>query len=125
MSEATFAYIVDAVHLVADHGWKLLPLYRFDPVSGLWRHCADSAEERPSLSDLLTATTAAPATAPESALAGQLDAARRTIAAAETHPPANPISSQIVSEQFERIRWFPLPGEALRYLQANQAERPA
>jgi selenocysteine lyase/cysteine desulfurase len=122
MSERAFAYILDAVHLLADHGWKLLPLYRFDPVSGLWRHRADSSDARPNLADMLTATTAAPATAPESALAGQLDAARRIIADVETHPPSNSISSGVVGEQFERIRWFPLPGEALSHLRANQAE---
>ena len=32
ISEAVFDYIVEAVHLLADEGWKLLPLYRFDPV---------------------------------------------------------------------------------------------
>jgi hypothetical protein len=37
-SEAAIGYIVDAVHLVADEGWKLLPYYRFDPASGLWEH---------------------------------------------------------------------------------------
>jgi hypothetical protein len=37
-SEAAFRYIVDAVHLVADEGWKLLPYHRFDPASGLWEH---------------------------------------------------------------------------------------
>ena len=31
ISEAVFEYIVDAVHFLADDGWKLLPLYRFDP----------------------------------------------------------------------------------------------
>ena len=34
MSEAVFDYIVEAVHLIADEGWKLLPLYRFDPGHG-------------------------------------------------------------------------------------------
>jgi selenocysteine lyase/cysteine desulfurase len=125
MSETAFAYILDAVHLLADHGWKLLPLYRFDPVSGLWRHCAAGAEKRPDLAAMLTTTSAAPPTAPESALAGQLDAARRIIAAVETHPPSNPISSGVLGEQFERIRWFPLPGEALSHLRAGQAEGPA
>ena len=38
MTEAVFAYIVEAVHLVANEGWKLLPWYRFDPASGMWAH---------------------------------------------------------------------------------------
>ena len=46
ISETVFRYIVDAVDLVAEHGWKLLPEYRFDPASGLWRH-GDGAVEPP------------------------------------------------------------------------------
>ena len=38
ITEAVFRYIVDAVHLLASEGWKLLPLYRFDPDTGLWQH---------------------------------------------------------------------------------------
>ena len=38
ISEAVFEYIVAAVSLVAQHGWRLLPDYRFDVRSGLWRH---------------------------------------------------------------------------------------
>ena len=42
ISEASFAYILEAVHLLANEGWKLLPLYRFDPVLG-----AVAPSERP------------------------------------------------------------------------------
>ena len=38
VSEAVFEYVVQAVALVADHGWKLVPQYRFDPATGLWQH---------------------------------------------------------------------------------------
>jgi selenocysteine lyase/cysteine desulfurase len=38
VSEAVFAYLVQAVDLIARYGWRLLPEYRFDPPSGLWRH---------------------------------------------------------------------------------------
>jgi selenocysteine lyase/cysteine desulfurase len=121
ISETTFSYILDAVHLVADHGWKLLPLYRFDPASGLWRHRSVSPEASPGLREMLSALPAQPVTAPESALSGQLDAARAIVAAVEAHPPADPIPSQVVGEEFERIRWFPLPAEALVRLRANQS----
>jgi hypothetical protein len=113
ISEATFAYIVDAVHLVAEHGWKLLPLYCFDPDSGLWRHRDVSPGEHPGLNDMLRTMPGRLARAPESALAGQLHAARETIASLETHPPAGPPPSQVVvgGEEFERIRWFPRTGQ--------------
>ena len=83
ISETVFDYIVDAVHLLADEGWKLLPLYRFDPDTGLWQHRAAAPDRPPSLRDLTAALDAAPArlaTAPESVLAGQLEAAREIIA---------------------------------------------
>ncbi|MGZ8566966.1 MAG: aminotransferase class V-fold PLP-dependent enzyme, partial [Actinomycetota bacterium] len=47
-SDAVVDYIMDAVHLLADEAWKLLPLYRFDPHSGLWHH--ESGRRRPSVS---------------------------------------------------------------------------
>ena len=55
ISEAVFAYILDAVHLIAEHGWKLLPLYRFDPDTGLWRHRAGVPDPPPSLSTAVEA----------------------------------------------------------------------
>jgi selenocysteine lyase/cysteine desulfurase len=125
VSEATFAYILDAVHLIADHGWKLLPLYRFDPVSGQWSHRAFSPGSSRGLADMLSGTPDRPLTVPESALAGQLEAARNIVARLEAHPPVDPLLSQVVSEEFERVRWFPLPAEALTRLQANRLEDPS
>ena len=37
-SAAETAYAVAAVHAVADHGWRLLTLYRLDAKTGEWRH---------------------------------------------------------------------------------------
>ncbi len=79
-SETVFGYIVDAVHLVADQGWKLLPLYRFDAGTGLWHHRSGGPEETPSLRDAVTGVAARPSSAPETVLPGQLAAARRIIA---------------------------------------------
>ena len=52
ISEAVFAYLVHAVDLVAEHGWRLLPQYRFDPASGLWRHERGPVEPPLRLSQL-------------------------------------------------------------------------
>jgi selenocysteine lyase/cysteine desulfurase len=106
MSEAVFQYILAAVHLLAEHAWKLLPLYRFDPASGQWRH--RDARAAPRLAD---ATAPRVARSPERALAELLEEARRIVRAAETAPPRPRASGPALSPQFERIRWFPLPHE--------------
>jgi selenocysteine lyase/cysteine desulfurase len=103
MSEAEFQYVVAAVHMVADHGWKLLPLYGFDPASGMWRH--RDAPPAPTLAD---AAVPRRARRSDRALARQLLRARRILDAA---PPAS-ASGPALSAEFERVRWFPLPGDA-------------
>jgi hypothetical protein len=39
-SNAEVEYALAAVHAVADHGWRMLPLYRLDAKTGEWRHKA-------------------------------------------------------------------------------------
>ena len=122
LSETVFEYLVDAVHFVADHGWKLLPLYRFDPATGLWHHRDGPRRPHVTLDDLASAfgAVAVPrrrATAPESVLPGYLAEARRIAAEVEAHPPAVE-AGRPVSTEFERLRWFPLPHEAAARLTA-------
>ncbi|HXV32440.1 MAG TPA: aminotransferase class V-fold PLP-dependent enzyme [Gaiellaceae bacterium] len=108
LSEAVFAYLVDAVDFLAEHAWKLLPLYSFDPRSGLWRH-RHAPPERPATLSLGAGLAGRPATAPESALAGYLAEAREIVARVEARPPPPVPPTPFVSEEFERLRWFPLP----------------
>jgi len=117
LSEAVFGYLLDAVHLVADQGWKLLSDYRFDPASGLWRHRDGPIEPPLSLRDLRYDAEGElrypqhPLRAPESALVGYLEEARSLLAQRPAEdgwePPAG------VSADFESLRWFALPGECL------------
>jgi selenocysteine lyase/cysteine desulfurase len=109
ISEATFEYILAAVHLLADNAWKLLPLYRFDPVTGLWRH--NGHRPAPTLQDLAPVPTTRE---PDSALARHLDEARRIIGSVEAPKRPDPA----LPPDFERVRWFPLPGEGLAPLRA-------
>ena len=88
ISEAVFEYILDAVELVARDGWRLLPQYRFDPPTGLWRHAAGLAEPPLSLHDIRYVDGAMRYAAhrhhaPESRLADHLAEARALLA----HPP--------------------------------------
>ena len=116
ISETVFDYILDAVHLLADEGWKLLPLYRFDPDSGLWRHRERRADPPPSAARRLARArrraARALATAPESVLAAS-SRRRADHRAVEAAPPSGPLRDPALTAEFERIRWFPLPGEAL------------
>jgi selenocysteine lyase/cysteine desulfurase len=125
ISETVFDYIVDAVHLLAREGWKLLPLYRFDPVTGLWQHRSGVPEEPPALRDVLAGGRRRRQSAPESVLPGQLDAARRIIDTVQERPPERPLDDPELSDEFERIRWFPLPNEALMRLEAGDTHGQA
>ena len=76
-----------------------------------------------SLREALHDTPARFATAPDSVLAAQLDAARQVIAAVQAGPPGTPLDDPALSEEFQRIRWFPLPGEGLAQLRSGRDAR--
>jgi selenocysteine lyase/cysteine desulfurase len=113
-SEEEFRFILDAVHLVATEGWKLLPLYQFDPVTGVWRHAAGLPEPPMSLADL-SYTEGTPRFTtqrhgePLARVADYLEAARGIFdGSASVSSPGIELPNQI-----ERLRWFLLPGEAV------------
>jgi len=111
ISEAVFDFILDAVELVASEGWRLLPAYRFDALTGLWTYAAGPPEPPLSLRDISYSDTRVPHSAhrhvePESALPRYLEEARAILAA----PRPSPRASQL-SADFEHLRWFWLPHE--------------
>jgi selenocysteine lyase/cysteine desulfurase len=119
-SEDEIDYVLRAVHFVADEGWKFLPLYRFDPESGLWHHVDGYPQARVRLADALAGGTPPQTPAPCGALAGYLDKARRLAAAIESSPPSPPADPPLARE-FERARWFPLPSEGARDLESMRS----
>jgi selenocysteine lyase/cysteine desulfurase len=116
ISEPVFQYIVDAVALVADRGWALLPDYRFDPASGMWRHRSGPVEPPLRLADVrydaggVLCYPRHGETAPESALAGYLEEARALVA---NRPEPSDLPPSGVSADFEALRWFDLPAVCL------------
>ncbi len=114
ISEAVFGFILDAVDLVASEGWRLLPDYRFEPSTGMWRHRAGQPEPPLSLRDVSYADgrVAYPAhrhRESEARLAGYLDEARLILAAPPRLPSEPSIVDGEVGPDFEELRWFLLP----------------
>ncbi len=118
ISLAVLDYIVAAVELVAEHGWALLPDYRFDPATGLWRHRNGPVEPPLRLDQVVygdDGTMTYPhhdEPVPEEELPGYLDEARKVFAAAETTAQDDGPVGQ-VSDDFEHLRWFELPAACL------------
>lgn len=119
ISEAVFDFILAAVHLTADHGWKLLPYYRFEPSSGLWQYRDGLTAPAMSLHDVEydDGTMRYPdhrRRAPEADFAGYLARARYILDDAASGPPPEPPRRPSVTADFEHLRWFPLPHEVLK-----------
>lgn len=121
LSEPVFDFILKAVHMVARDGWKLLPLYEFDRASGKWHHRDGRPEAPLSLGDLTyrggkLEYRSRHATEPEWALAGYLEEAQRLFDEAPERLSTLAVSDPPLSADFEHLRWFPMPGEALAEL---------
>ena len=115
-SEPAFEYILEAVRLVAGEGWRLLPAYRFDPTTGLWRHRSGEIELPMSLEDIEYGSGSMVwenrrRRDPESQLPAYLDEARRILAGAPEALGELPDAVRLTGD-FEALRWFPLPHEA-------------
>jgi len=127
ISEDSFRYIVEAVKLVALHGWRLLPDYTFCPMSGLWLHRQGQPDPALRLTDLsyrrgrLEYRTRH-STEPEWALEGYLAEARQMFAQAEAKAATADVSQDhTLTTDFEELRWFPLPVEIVNELTTHES----
>ncbi len=125
ISETVFDYLVQAVLLIAEHGWRLLPDYEFCPETGRWRHHQADAGARMSLHRIgysggRMEYRSRHATEPEAALSAHLDEARAVMRNAGDGSRPTPDKLNLNAD-YESLRWFPLPREiALRL----STERP-
>jgi selenocysteine lyase/cysteine desulfurase len=116
ISAATADYIAAAVELIAADGYRLLPDYRFDPQTGLWRHRDGPPKPQISLRDVTFGQDGSViyprrhGHAGEDAFTGYLRAARAVLAA---HPARIEDGPTGLSAEFEALRWFPLPPACL------------
>ncbi|MCH8843184.1 MAG: aminotransferase class V-fold PLP-dependent enzyme [SAR324 cluster bacterium] len=122
-SEAVSDYLVRAVHWVADNGWRLVPDYRFDPVTGHWRHRRSPQEPVARLDDLRLHAAGAdwplrPAGVPDTSLAEYLTQADQIAQSCPTGQD-DLCSDPPLPARFARLRWFPLPSEVAAQLRGE------
>jgi selenocysteine lyase/cysteine desulfurase len=129
VSDAVFDFIIEAVQLVAEKGWRLLPHYRFEPDTGLWRHRRGVPEPAMRLHDVSYRSgkleyRSRHAREPEWVLQTYLDEARRTLERGAADVRLEDIRAEELAAGFENLRWFPLPSEALAEQQGSETSAP-
>ncbi|MFI6445666.1 aminotransferase class V-fold PLP-dependent enzyme [Kitasatospora sp. NPDC050543] len=116
LSDTVRDYLIEAVDLLADGGYRLLPDYRFDPHTGLWRHRNAAAGPPLRLADVgydehgRLGWPHGRAMMGEEVLARQLAEARTLLAGRPETVDCRPSG---LPEDFEALRWFPLPAQCL------------
>ena len=113
ISEEVFEFIIEAVKLLADEGWRLLPHYTFDLHTGIWRHRDHQLDTAMSLKDIGYKSDGLDyrsrrTTEHQNVYADYLTDARRIIAGTVAVDLAG-AADQALAEDLEPLRWFPLP----------------
>ncbi|MEA2002969.1 MAG: aminotransferase class V-fold PLP-dependent enzyme [Actinomycetota bacterium] len=116
ISDQVMEFILDTVHFIANEGWRLLPHYRFEPVTGLWRHRRPLSDPPLSLHDIDYSSGAMQyrhrsQVHSDADLAGYLEEATAILAEIQATGPPEALGAPLVTEDFEHLRWFPLPDE--------------
>uniref|UniRef100_M4B7B1 Aminotransferase class V domain-containing protein n=1 Tax=Hyaloperonospora arabidopsidis (strain Emoy2) TaxID=559515 RepID=M4B7B1_HYAAE len=123
-------YVLDAVHFVADHGWKFLPQYHFSCRTGGWRHESRVEVAFPDkkhltemqLDDVANVKHSSSVRIPLRNVAAHrrlnleqaLEFANRSIAEAARGDFSE---TERVAEAYEGLRWFAYPSEAVAAFQ--------
>ena len=124
ISEPVFDFIIEAVNMVANEGWKLLPRYAFNPTTGEWRHRDGHPEPKLRLHDLSYDSgkleyRARHATEPEWVLSSYLEEAKAIFAGAKSTLEPERVSDPVLTSDFQQLRWFPLSQEISDELSGN------
>ena len=128
ISPAQADYIAAAVELIAADGYRLLPAYRFDPRTGLWRHAGGARLPPLRLTDVSYGPDGQMTyprrreRAGEDAFPGYLRRARALLAGLPGEVEDGPTG---LGPDFEALRWFPLPPGCLGPVPAGPGAPPA
>ena len=115
ISEPEFDYIIEAVHLVAEHGWRILPHYRFEAASALWRHHLGLPRPPLSLHEIeyrdegLSISTERLVASGEAYEEYLTEARQLLVSGAALIDDIE----EMLDNEAEELRWFPLPHEVL------------
>lgn len=116
IDDATFDYIVEAVRLVAAHGFSLLGEYDFVPDTGLWSHRAGSCGPSMRLDEI---SYSSGRMAFENRrhrasidLGCHLASASAQFEHAASTRQKDPFTRPETTADFEHLRWFPYPDES-------------
>jgi len=129
VSDTELEFVLDAVEFVAERGWLLLPLYRFDAASGRWCHRDGNPDPPGSLSRIgydtgCMAYASRHARESESALAGYLERASEIAEACAARFGREGAESPTLEPPVERLRWFALPGDVGERLRGGEPAPP-
>lgn len=116
IDEQEFQYLLRAIELVSEYGWRLLPFYQFDDSCGVWKYQGQNEPLPGSLSGLnfadycLNNAQHAPA---KLTLDGVCDMAETQL---RREGRSGDITAMLLSSESERLRWFVLPQDVARDL---------
>ncbi|NQZ31715.1 MAG: aminotransferase class V-fold PLP-dependent enzyme [Oceanospirillaceae bacterium] len=107
IDEQTFEYLVSAIALVAEFGWRLLSLYQFNQHNGTWLYIGGLEINTLSLDDLLSEAAVNPAASVTSdQLSQYLKSGKDILLSASGEEHLQPLT---LSPDAESLRWFALP----------------
>ncbi|KAJ1549065.1 hypothetical protein HK405_010371 [Cladochytrium tenue] len=120
-------YILEAVNFVADHGWKFLPQYDYDPQKGAWHHVSRAPSSFPSkylasiqfnaVETVRSAVYAAPDPIRNIAIHRRENLEQAAVLAdacfREAASAAEVVEGRKLMESHEWLRWFAYPHEAV------------
>ena len=108
LDEDSFDYLLQAIELIAEHGWKLLPEYQYDHSSGTWAYRGKRTTLPVSLADFdPNGGPAEHLPRTDQSLSDYLELARACLLA-EAAVAAEEVLS--LDSRAEALRWFYLPG---------------
>jgi selenocysteine lyase/cysteine desulfurase len=128
ISEAAFDYVVEAVRLIAHGGWRLLPDYRFDPSTGLWRHRRGPVGPPLRLGQVTYAADGEMTYPQHGEYADErafTDYLAQAAALLDSAVPWSELPQGSVGEEFDALRWFDLPAVCLSPRLPQQRPAPA